>query len=544
MEKTSGNIFEQYSRNQANYVALSPLTFIERTATVFPEHGAVIYGELERSWAQTYERMRRLASALRARGVKRGDTVAVMLANTPEMLEAHFAIPMTGAVLNALDVRQEARTIAFILQDGQTRVLITDTEFSDTIDKALSMLPSPPLVIDVNDSQGAGGEPLGKLDYEALLAEGDPAFVWEPPQDEWEAITLNYTAGTTGNPKAVINHHRGAYLSAVSHIMAWGMTSRPVYLWTLPMAHCNGWGFPWTVTAMAGTHVCLRQVRADAVLEAIHRHRVSHFCGSSALLNELVAASPELKREFDHPVKVMTSAAAPSASVIEGLEAMGIEITHVYGLTEVSGAATVCAWHPQWDSQSLEQRARIKARQGVRYPMVEEVMVADSETLNPVPKDGRTIGEIFLRGNTLMKGYLKSPEATDRAFADGWLHTGDLAVWHPDGYLEIKDRSKDLITSDGEKISSLEIEAVLDQHPAVMEAAVVAREDEQRGEAPCAFVALKPDADDISAEEITEFCEQNLAHSKVPNTVVFGELPKAPTGQVQKFKLRAYAQRL
>lgn len=545
MRKASGNIFEQHlERKQANYAVLSPLTFIERTATVFPEHPGVIYGELQRSWGQTYERVRRLASALRTRGVKRGDTVAVMLANTPEMLEVHFAVPMTGAVLNALNVRQEARTIAFILQDSEARVLITDTEFSETIEKALDTLPIPLLVIDVDDPQGTGGERLGKLDYEALLAEGDPAFAWEPPQDEWDAIALNYTSGTTGNPKGVIYHHRGAYLNAVSHLLVWDMAQQPVYLWTLPMSHCNGWGFPWTVTAMAGIHVCLRQMRAEAVFEAIRRHRVSHFCGSPAVLDMLLAAPAELVRGFDHPVKVMTAVAAPTAPIIGGIEAMGIEVTHVYGLTEVYGPATVCAWRPEWDTQPLEQRARIKARQGVRYPMLEGLMVADPKTLEPVPKDGCTIGELCMRGNTVMKGYFKSAQATDEAFAGGWFHTGDLAVWHPDGYVEIKDRCKDIIISGGEQLSTIEIESVLYQHPAIMEAAVVARKDEQRGEVPCAFVSLKSDAENVSTEEIIEFCRQNLAQALVPKTVVFCELPKTPTGQVQKFKLRAYAWRL
>ncbi|HET8701870.1 MAG TPA: AMP-binding protein, partial [Nitrococcus sp.] len=410
--------------------------------------------------------------------------------------------------------------------------------------KALETLPSPPLVIEVDDPQGAGGERLGQLDYEALLAEGDPTFAWEPPQDEWDAIALNYTAGTTGNPKGVVYHHRGAYLEAVNHILAWGLAQQPIYLWTLPMFHCNGWGFPWTITAMAGVHVCLRQARAEAVLEAIRRHRVSHFCAPAVVLKELLAAPAELTRGFDHPVKVMMAAAAPSMSIIAGMEAMGIELTHVYGLTETYGPATVCAWQPEWSAQPPEQRARLKTRQGVRYPSLEGLMVADPDTLDPVPQDGRTIGEVCLRGNTVMKGYLKSVQATEEAFADGWFHTRDLAVWHPDGYVEIKDRSKDIIVSGGEKLSSLEIEAGLCRHPAILEAAVVAKKDEQGEEAPCAFVALKPDAERVSAAEIIAFCRQNMAPFQVPKTVVFCELPKTPTGEVQKFKLRAYAWRL
>ncbi|MCO6440799.1 MAG: AMP-binding protein [Nitrococcus mobilis] len=530
----------------ANYGALSPLTFIERTATVFPERTAVIHEELQRSWEQTYARVRRLASALRGRGVERGDTVAVMLANTPEMLEAHFAVPMAGAVLNALDVHQEARTIAFILQDCGARLLLTDTEFAKTVEKALALLPSPPLVIDVEDPQGGvGGACLGKLGYEALLAEGDPIFVWEPPPDEWEAIALNYTPGTTGNPNGIVYHHRAAYLNAVSHVLVWGLAQHPVYLWTLPMFDCNGWCFPWTITAMAGVHVCLREARGEAVFEAIRGHRVSHLCATPAVLNALLAVSVERKSgKFDHPVKVMAGAAAPSAAVIDGIEAMGMEITHVYGLTEAGGPAAVCAWQPEWDTRPREERARIKARQGVRYPMLDGLMVADPDTLAPVPKDGRTIGEIFIRGNTVMKSYFKSAQATEEAFAGGWFHTGDLAIWHPDGYVEIKDRSKDIITLDDEPSSSLEIESVLCRHPAIMEAAVVARMDEQQGETPCAFVMLKPDAADIGAAEIIEFCRHHLAHSMVPKMVVFGELPKTSTGKVQKFKLRAYAWRL
>jgi fatty-acyl-CoA synthase len=463
-----------------------------------------------------------------------------MLTNTPEMLEAHFGVPMAGAVLNAINVRLDAETVAYILEHGEAKVLITDTEFAPTVRGALERLDSPPLVVDVDDSQGPGGERLGALDYEALLAEGDAEASWSWPEDEWDAISLNYTSGTTGRPKGVVYHHRGAYLNAVSNVMVWGMGHHPSYLWTLPMFHCNGWCFPWTITAMAGTHVCLRQVRADAVFDAFREHGVTHFCGAPVVLNLLVNAPEEMKGGYSQSVKAMTAASAPPASVIGAIEAMGIEVTHVYGLTEVYGPATVCAWHPEWDELPLEERARKKARQGVRYPMLEGLMVGDPETLEPVPDDAATIGEIFMRGHIVMKGYLKNPDATREAFKGGWFHTGDLAVSHPDGYLEIKDRSKDLIISGGENISSLEVEDTLYRHPAVLEAAVVARPDEKWGETPCAFVMLKP-GQEVGEDEIIEFCRQNMARYKAPRTVVFGELPKTSTGKIQKRQLREMA---
>ena len=528
----------------ANYAALSPLTFIERTAAVYPGRTAIIHGALQRTWAQVHERARRLAAGLHAQGVKRGDTVAVLLANTPEMLEVHFAVPMLGAVLNALDVHQEARAIAFMLQDSSARVLIADTAFSETVEKALAVLPSGPLVVDFDDAQGSGGPCLGTLGYEKLIAESDADFCGERPHDEWQPIAINYTSGTTGNPKGVVYHHRGVYLSAISHILAWGIPHHPVYLWTLPMFDCNGWGFPWTITAMGGIHVCLREPRAESVIEAIRRHRVSHFCASPDMLNALLALPAKHKRRFDFPVKVMASTAAPSATLLAGLEAMGIELTHVYGLAETFGPATVCAWRPEWDEQPPDERAWLKARQGVRYPMLEELMVADPQTRAPVAKDGRTIGELFVRGNTVMEGYFRSAQATEEVFEGGWLHTGDLAIWHPDGHVEIKDRCKDIIASGGENVSSLEIESVLCQHSAVMDAAVVAIKDERGGELPCAFVTLKPNTEAVSAADIIGFCRQKLPPIKVPDTVVFGDLPKTSTGKVQKFKLRAYAWRL
>jgi fatty-acyl-CoA synthase len=467
-----------------------------------------------------------------------------MLSNTPEMLEAHFGVAMTGAVLNAMNIRLDADTIGYILDHGEAKVLITDREFSDTIAGALELAECDPLVIDVDDPVYQGeGRKLGEMDYEAFIAEGDPEFAWENPSDEWQAIALNYTSGTTGRPKGVVYHHRGAYLNAVGNILTWSMQQHPVYLWTLPMFHCNGWCFPWTITAMAGTHVCLRKVLPDAVLGAIRDHKVTHFCGAPIVLNSLVNAPAKLKEGINHTVKAMTAGAAPPAAVIAGIEAMGFEVTHVYGLTETYGPVTVCAWHGEWDELPLDERARLKARQGVRYQMLEGLMVADPETLAPVPQDGETMGEIFMRGNNVMKGYLKNKDATDAAFKGGWFHSGDLAVWHPDGYVEIRDRSKDIIISGGENISSIEVEGVLYRHPAVLEAAVVARPDEKWGETPCAFVTLKEGAQ-ASEQDIIEFCRNNMAHFKAPKTVVFGPLPKTSTGKIQKFVLRKQAKEM
>ena len=530
-------------RNHANYVPLSPLTFIERAASVYPERTAVIHGDLRRSWRETYQRCRRLASALAQRGVGKGDTVAVMLPNIPEMLEAHFGVPMIGAVLNTLNVRLDAEAIAYMLDHGQAKVLITDREFSGTIAKVLELVEKKPLVIDVNDPLYQGGAVLGEMDYEEFIAAGDPEFAWESPADEWDAIALNYTSGTTGKPKGVVYHHRGAYLNAIGNVLVWSMQQNPVYLWTLPMFHCNGWCFAWGITAMGGTHVCLRRVVPEAMLAAIGEHKVSHFCGAPIVLNSLVNAPAQLKQGIDHPVKAMTAGAAPPAAVIAGVEALGIEVTHVYGLTETYGPVTVCAWHEEWDELPLEERARLKARQGVRYQVLEGLMVADPDTLEPVPRDGETMGEIFMRGNTVMKGYLKNEEATDEAFAGGWFHSGDLAVWHPDGYVEIRDRSKDIIISGGENISSIEVEGVLYRHPAVLEAAVVARPDAKWGETPCAFVTLK-DGAQATEQEIIEFCRSHMAHFKAPKTVIFGELPKTSTGKIQKFLLRRQAEAL
>jgi fatty-acyl-CoA synthase len=451
---------------------------------------------------------------------------------------------MIGAVLNALNIRLDPDTIAFILRHGEAKALITDTEFSPVIKQALAQLEQKPVVIDIVDALGPGGERLGDMDYEQFLAAGDPSFVEMPPPDEWDAIALNYTSGTTGNPKGVVYHHRGAYLNALGNILVWGMRQHPVYLWTLPMFHCNGWCFPWTITAMAGTHVCLRRVEAAGIYEAIAREGVTHLCGAPVVMNMLLnfnpGAGPGLKHSLERPVEMMTAGAAPPAAVIEGMEALGFHITHVYGLTEVYGPAVVCAWHDEWDAQPAAERARLKARQGVTYPVLEGLTVADAEGLAPVPADGATMGEVLMRGNIVMKGYLKNPRATEEAFAGGWFHSGDLGVMHPDGYIELKDRSKDIIISGGENISTIEVEDVLYRHPCVLEAAVVARPDPMWGETPCAFVMLKPEAA-ATGEEIIAFCREHLARFKVPRTVLFGPLPKTSTGKIQKFLLRERA---
>ncbi len=530
-------------RTPANYVPLTPLQFLEWAATTFPDHVSVIHGDLRHTWRETYDRCRRLASALAARGIGAGDTVTVMAPNVPAHLEAHFGVAMAGAVLNTLNYRLDAGTIAHILDHAEAKVLITDREFSGVMSKALEGLARKPLVIDIDDPLGDNGPRLGGTTYEELLAEGDPGFEWMWPEDEWQAVTLNYTSGTTGDPKGTVYSHRGAYLNGLGNLITWSMPAHPVYLWTLPMFHCNGWCFPWTVTALAGTHVCLRTVNAAQIYAAIAAHGVTHLCGAPVVLSMLINASPEERQELPHPVDVMTAAAPPPPKVLDEVERAGFKVTHVYGLTEVYGPATVCAWHGEWDELPSKKRATMKARQGVRYLVQEGLMVADPKTMAPVPADGETLGEVFFRGNITMKGYFKDAQATEAAFAGGWFHTGDLAVVHPDGYIQLKDRSKDIIISGGENISTIEVEAVIYRHPAVLEAAVVARPDQKWGETPCAFVALKRGAE-LSERELIDFCRQRLAHFKCPKTVVFTELPKTSTGKIQKFVLRQRAAEL
>ena len=529
-------------RTPANYAPLSPISFLKRTAAVFPGRVAIIHGDLRQTWGETASRCRRLASALERAGVARGQTVAIIAPNTPAMVEAHFAVPMMGGVLNALNTRLDPATIAFILGHGEARALLADREFAPLVRAALALLDGPPpLVIDVDDPLAPPNDPCGSMAYEAFLRTGDPAYVPRLPPDEWDAIALNYTSGTTGNPKGVVYHHRGAYLNAVGNAVTWGMAQHPVYLWTLPMFHCSGWCFPWTVAAMAGAHVCLRRVEAAPILDAIARHGVTHLCGAPIVLG-LLLNHPGVE-PLPRPVRVMTAGAAPPAAVLEGMERLGFDVTHVYGLTETYGPITVCAWDDAWDALPDAERATIRARQGVNYPVQEDMVVADPATLEPVPQDGQTMGEIMLRGNVTMKGYLKNPAATDEAFAGGWFHTGDLAVWHENGYAEIRDRSKDIIISGGENISTIEVESVLYRHPAVLEAAVVARPDPKWGETPCAFVALKP-GQDATADDIIAFCRDRMARFKAPRTVVFGPLPKTSTGKMQKFMLREQARAL
>jgi len=528
-------------KNAANHAPLSPLSFLERTADVYPQRPSVIHGARRFTWAETYARCRRLASALTARGIGKNDTVAAMLSNTPEMVECHFGVPMSGAVLNTLNTRLDAEAIAFMLNHGEAKALITDREFSPTVAKALAQVGHELPVIDVDDPEYVGpGERLGSIDYEAFLAAGDPQFAWQGPADEWDAISLNYTSGTTGNPKGVVYHHRGAYLNAVSNIVSWGMPPHAVYLWTLPMFHCNGWCFPWTMAANAGTHVCLRRVEAKAILDAIREHKVTHYCGAPIVHSMLINAPAEWRDGISHKVSALVAAAPPPASMIEGMDRIGFDLTHVYGLTETYGPASVCARHPEWRELPLEEQVRLNGRQGVRYHLQEGLTVLDPETLRPVPRDGEAIGEIMFRGNITMKGYLKNPQATGEAFRGGWYHPGDLAVMHPDGYVKIKDRSKDVIISGGENISSVEVEDVLYRHAAVMAAAVVATPDPKWGEVPCAFIELKEGARATEAEFI-EFCRERMARFKVPRKVVFGPLPKTSTGKIQKFVLREKA---
>jgi fatty-acyl-CoA synthase len=528
--------------NNANYVPLSPVGWLRRAAEIFPDRTAVIHRSLRFTYRAFEERCRRLASALVKLGVKPGDVVAIMCPNTPAMLEAHYAVPGIGAVLNPLNVRLDSATIAFILRHGEATVLITDREFSSVVSGALALVEPCPTVINVDDL-AESGERLGSIEYEALLAGADPDFLLDGPKDEWHPLLLSYTSGTTGDPKGVVYHHRGGYLNAVANCAAWAMPKHPVMLWTLPIFHSLGWCFPWTVSIMAGTHVCLRKVEAGSVFSAIAAHDVTHMCGAPVVLNTLINARVDEIKPFQQRVQVMTAASPPPPSVIRRIEERGFDVLHVYGLTEVFGPSVICEWQARWSELPAEERAGKKARQGVAYPSVEELRVVDPKSMRDVSRDGATLGEVVMRSNTVMRGYLKNPAATEAAFAGGYFHTGDLAVWHADGYIELKDRSKDIIISGGENISTIEVESVLYAHPAVLEAAVVARPDEKWGETPCAFVTLR-DGMSATEPELMQHCRAALAGFKQPKTFVFGPLPKTSTGKVQKFILRERASRL
>ena len=536
------NIYEMgLDKTPANYTPLSPLSFLPRSARTHPNHLSAVHGDRRYTWAQTYERCRRVASVLVNRyGIGLGDTVTAMCFNTPEMMELHFAVPMTGAVLHSLNTRLDATTIAFMLNHAETKVLFTDRELSATMREAVRLADRELVVIDIDDALAIGGELIGEADYEAIVAAGDPEFEWQMPADEWQAISLNYTSGTTGNPKGVVYHHRGAYLNAISNVVGWDLAKHPNYLWTLPMFHCNGWCFPWTLAAVTGTSICLRKVDVNDIYRLISEEGVTHYCGAPIVHSMLANASAELRALKQQFVKGMVAAAPPPAAVLQAMQENEFDITHVYGLTETYGPAVVCEWHAEWNDLPIEEQADIKARQGVPYHMLHDLQVLNPETMEPVPADGKTLGEVMFKGNVVMKGYLKNPTATEAAFAGGWFHSGDLGVMYPDGYVELKDRSKDIIISGGENISTIEVESVLFRHPAVMDVAVVAKPDEKWGETPYAFVTLRDGMSATEAEMIA-YCRENMARFKAPRHVVFGALPKTSTGKTQKFVLRERA---
>ena len=528
-------------KNAANHVPLTPLTFLDRTADVYPNRTAIIHGNFQQTWARTRERCYRFASALVQLGIEPGDTVSIIAPNTPAMLEAHFGVPLSGAVLNAINCRLDADGVAFILRHGECKLLLVDREFAPLVEKALQSVPNPPRVIDINDHEAPDGPAVGETDYESLLASGDPAFAGRRPLDEWTPIALNYTSGTTGDPKGVVPSHRGTYLMSLLQMTNWPLPRSPVYLWTLPMFHANGWCFTWAITAAAGTHVCLRKVNAANILSAIAEYGVDHFCAAPIVLSGIASMPQSERRPLLRRVRVLTAGSPPPAAVLEAVGAMGFDVDHVFGITEIAGTPISCAWHDEWDTLSPEQQGKLKARQGVRAATFENMSVADLATLEPVPADSKSCGEVLVRGNTVMMGYFKNPEATAKAFAGGWFHPGDLAVVHPAGYIPITDRSKDVIISGGENISSVEVEEVIYRMSGVLYAAVVAQPDDKWGETPCAFIELKPDASNITEQDVILFCRERLAHFKCPRRVVFGELPKTATGKIQKFRLRQQA---
>lgn len=538
------NIYDMHlAQNSANHVPLTPLQFLERTAQVYPDRISIIHGDTQYRWKDTYTRCRKLASALAKRGIGKGDTVAVMANNTPEHIEAHYGVPMCGAVITGFNTRLDAAMLAFMIVHSEAKILLTDRQYSDVVAEALDMLDKKPLIIDIDDPQHEGRELLGDMDYEALLAEGDAQYAWKWPQDEWDAISMNYSSGTTGDPKGVVYHHRGAFLNSMGNATAWNMTHHPIYLWTLPMFHASGWCFHWTITAMAGTHICLRKVDPAKIFEMIAQHRVEYFTAAPVVLNMLINAPDEVKQSSGRSVKVMTAGSAPPASVLEAMAEMGFDVTHAYGATELFGPNMSCAWHPEWDDLPVKEQANLKARQGVRTQFLEHMIVGKPDTCEELPWDGESIGEVLMRGNTVMKGYLKNPRTTDKVFKNGWYHTGDLAVRHPDGYIELKDRLKDIIISGAENISTIEVESVIYRHPCVLEAAVVAKPDDKWGEVPCAFVELKSGSE-LDEKALISYCRERMAHYKAPKYAVFGPLDKTSTGKIQKFVLRERAKKL